>query len=88
MPNKTKNSTPQKVLAIRLSAIGDVAMTVPSIWSVTQNNPEVQVTLVSQGFARDIVDQIPGVLFFEVDTKKRHKGFFGLIRLFNDLKLF
>ena len=86
MPNKTKNSVPQKVLAIRLSAIGDVAMTVPSIWSVAQNNPNVQVTLVSQGFARDIVDQIPGVLFFEVDTKKRHKGIFGLFRLFNDLK--
>ncbi len=86
MPSKTKNSAPQKVLAIRLSAIGDVAMTVPSIWSVTQNNPDVQVTLVSQGFARDIVDQIPGVLFFEVDTKNRHKGIIGLFRLFSDLK--
>ncbi|MGE0078360.1 MAG: glycosyltransferase family 9 protein [Bacteroidales bacterium] len=86
MPSKTKNSTPRKILAIRLSAIGDVAMTVPSIWSITQNNPDVQVTLVSQGFARNIVDQIPGVLFFEADTKNRHKGFIGLIRLFNDLK--
>lgn len=86
MPSKTKNSIPQKVLVIRLSAIGDVAMTVPSIWSVTQNNPDVQITLVSQAFARDIVDQIPGVLFFEVDTKKRHKGIVGLWRLFNDLK--
>ncbi|BDX37564.1 glycosyl transferase family 1 [Tenuifilaceae bacterium CYCD] len=86
MPSKTKNSIPQKLLVIRLSAIGDVAMTVPSLWSISQNYPDVQVTLVSQGFARDIVDQIPGILFFEADTKKRHKGLRGLIRLFNDLK--
>lgn len=86
MPSKTRNSVPQRVLVIRLSAIGDVAMTIPSIWSVTQHNPGVRVTLVSQGFARDIAGQVPGVQFIEADTKKRHRGIVGLFRLFNDLK--
>jgi len=77
---------PQKILVIRLSAIGDVAMTVPSVWSLTKNHPDVQVTFVSQGFARDIINQIPGVLFFEADTKKRHKGFWGIFKLYKEIR--
>lgn len=88
MRRKAKNKSPlipQKVLVVRLSAIGDVAMTIPSIWSVAKNNPEVQITMVSQAFARDMVNQVAGVVFFEADVKHRHKGILGLWRLFNDL---
>lgn len=81
-----KNSPlPEKILVIRLSAIGDVAMTVPTLWSLTNQYPGTQLTFLSQGFARDIVGQIPGLLFYQADTKNRHKGFFGLFRLFREL---
>ncbi|MEW5845207.1 MAG: glycosyltransferase family 9 protein [Bacteroidota bacterium] len=84
--NKKVNSYPKKLLVVRLSAIGDVAMTIPAIWSLVKNHPEVQVTFVSQGFARDIVNQLPGVLFVEASTKGRHKGLIGIWRLFSDLR--
>lgn len=84
--SKKVNSYPKKLLVVRLSAIGDVAMTVPAIWSLVKNHPDVQVTFVSQGFARDIVNQIPGVLFVEANTKGRHKGVLGIWRLFTDLR--
>jgi ADP-heptose:LPS heptosyltransferase len=84
--NRKVNRYPKKLLVIRLSAIGDVAMTVPAIWSLVKNHPDVQVTFVSQGFARDIVNQIPGVLFIEANTKGRHKGLFGIWRLYSDIR--
>lgn len=84
--NKKVNSYSKKLLVVRLSAIGDVAMTIPAIWSLVKNHPDVQVTFVSQGFARDIVNQLPGVLFVEANTKGRHKGLIGIWRLFSDLR--
>lgn len=82
-----KENKPKKLLVIRLSAIGDVAMTVPVLWSVVKHNPDVRVTFVSQSFARDIVSQIPGIQFYEADTKNRHKGFWGIFKLFRELKI-
>lgn len=81
-----KENKPKKLLVIRLSAIGDVAMTVPVLWSVVKHNPDVNITFVSQHFARDIVSQIPGIQFYEADTKNRHKGFWGIFKLFRELK--
>lgn len=75
-----------KIVVIRLSAIGDVAMTVPVIWSLVKQYPELQVTFVSQAFAKDFIEEIPGVLFFQADTKGRHRGFWGIYRLFCDLR--
>lgn len=84
--SKKTNGYPKKLLVVRLSAIGDVAMTVPALWSLVNNHPDVQVTYVSKGFARDIVNQLPGILFVEANTKGRHKGLLGIWRLFKDLR--
>lgn len=74
------------ILVIRLSAMGDVAMTVPVIRALIQQYPEVKITVVSRPFFKPFFEDIPRVHFFEVDTKKRHKGFFGLLRLFSELR--
>lgn len=76
----------QHILIIRLSAMGDVAMTVPVIRALTQQNTEMKITVVSRPFFKPFFDGIENVNFYEVDLKKRHKGFFGLLRLFFDLK--
>ena len=73
------------ILIIRLSAMGDVAMTVPVLRAFCIQNPAVKVTVVSRPFFKPFFDTIPNVSFFGVDLKKRHKGFLGLIRLFWDL---
>lgn len=74
------------VLVIRLSAMGDVAMTVPVIKALVQQNANVKVTVVSRPFFKPFFDEIDRVDFFGVDLQKRHKGFVGIYRLYKDLK--
>ena len=81
MSNKIKH-----IAVIRLSAMGDVAMTVPVMRAFVEQNPNVKITLVSRPFFKPFFDGIPNVDFFAVDVKQRHKGFFGLLKLFFDLK--
>ncbi|WP_084546075.1 glycosyltransferase family 9 protein [Flavobacterium fluvii] len=72
---------------MRLSAMGDVAMTVPVLRAIVQQNPEVKITVVSRPFFKPFFEGISNVSFFAFDEKQRHKGFPGLLRLFQDLKV-
>lgn len=76
----------QHIAVIRMSAMGDVAMTVPVICALVQQHPNVKITVVSRPFFKPFFDGIPNVNFFAVDVKERHKGFFGLLKLYSDLK--
>ncbi|HSD08616.1 glycosyltransferase family 9 protein [Flavobacterium sp.] len=71
---------------MRLSAMGDVAMTVPVLRAFTNQYPEVKITVVSRPFFKPFFDGIPNLTFFSFDEKERHKGFKGLLQLFKDLK--
>ena len=79
-------SKPKHILVIRLSAMGDVAMTVPVLRAFSLQYPDVRITVVSRPFFAPFFNEIPNVNFFGVDLKKRHKGFLGLLRLFSDLR--
>jgi ADP-heptose:LPS heptosyltransferase len=81
MQNKT-----QHIAVIRLSAMGDVAMTVPVIHALVQQHKNVEITVVSRPFFKPFFDGIPNVNFFAVDVKERHKGFLGLLKLYSDVK--
>ena len=74
------------VLIIRLSAIGDVAMSVPVIRAFTEQYPNCKITIVSKPFLRPLFDGIPNVSFFAAEVTKNHKGIIGLFRLFLELK--
>lgn len=74
------------IAVIRLSAMGDVAMTVPVIRALVKQNPSVKVTVVSRPFFYPFFADISNVNFFAVDVKGRHKGFLGLLKLYSDLK--
>ena len=71
---------------MRLSAMGDVAMTVPVLRAFVDQYPEVKITVISRPFFKPFFDVIPNLTFFAFDEKERHKGFLGLLRLFQDLK--
>ncbi|OMQ12325.1 glycosyltransferase family 9 protein [[Flexibacter] sp. ATCC 35103] len=71
---------------MRLSAMGDVAMTVPVLRAFVKQYPEVKITVISRPFFKPFFDGIPNLHFFAFDEKERHKGFAGLLRLFNDVK--
>ncbi len=76
----------QHILVIRLSAMGDVAMTVPVLKAFSLQYPNVKITVVSRPFFKPFFDDIENVNFFAIDLKERHKGFRGLLRLFSDLR--
>ena len=71
---------------MRLSAMGDVAMTVPVLRAFINQNPEVKITVISRKFFKPFFEGFPNITFFEFDDKNRHKGFLGLLRLFRDLQ--
>jgi ADP-heptose:LPS heptosyltransferase len=71
---------------MRLSAMGDVAMTVPVLRALVRQHPEIKITVISRPFFKPFFEGIPQVSFFEFDQKARHKGFVGLLRLFQDLQ--
>lgn len=76
----------KKILVLRFSALGDVAMTIPVIWSLKQQFPDTEITFVSRNFARPIIENVPGTIFFPLELNGRHKGFIGIFRLYTDLK--
>ena len=76
----------QHIAVIRMSAMGDVAMTVPVIRAFVEQNPNVKITVVSRPFFKPFFDGILNLDFFAVDVKQRHKGFLGLLKLYSDLK--
>ncbi len=67
------------ILIIRLSAFGDVAMTVPAISVLRDNYPSVKITILTTEFFSSLYNQIPNInfLFF----KSEHKSIYGLFRL-------
>ena len=71
---------------MRLSAMGDVAMTVPVLRAFVQQYPDVKITFISRPFFEPFFYDIPNVSFFAFDEKRRHKGFFGLFTLYKDLE--
>jgi len=66
--------------------MGDVSLTIPAIRAVIGSNPDVEMTVITRKFFAPFFYGIPRVHLFFPDFSKRHKGFFGLIRLYNDLK--
>ncbi len=74
------------LLVIRLSAMGDVAATVPILSALTQQYPDVQVTVLTKEFYGPIFSQLINVNVYIADIGGRHKGVFGLWRLFKELK--
>ncbi len=76
----------QHIAVMRLSAMGDVAMTVPVLRAFAKQYPEVKLTVVSRPFFKPFFEEIPNLSFFAFDEKERHKGFLGLVRLFLDIK--
>ena len=67
--------TPNHILVIRLSAMGDVAMTVPVLRVLSKTYPNLKITVVSKNKFRPIFKDIPYIHFLEADVYGKHKGF-------------
>ncbi len=74
------------ILVMRLSAMGDVALSVPVVASVLQQYPDVHITFLSNPRFAAMFEGLPRLEFFGVDTKNKYKGFFGIFSLWHDLR--
>jgi ADP-heptose:LPS heptosyltransferase len=77
--------TPTHILVIRLSALGDVAMTIPALRVFSNTYPDVKLTIVSRAFFKPLFDNIPNLNFLEADVYGKHKGL-GLLTLAKDAR--
>jgi ADP-heptose:LPS heptosyltransferase len=73
-------------LAIRFSAMGDVAMTVPVIKNALEQNPLLQITVVSNAFFKPMFDGLDRCHFHPAYLKEKHRGAGGMLRLYKELK--
>lgn len=75
-----------KILLIRFSALGDVAMLAPVLRLYAQEHPDDDLTVLSKPFHAPLFDDIaPNVYFLGRDPKRDYKGIRGLYRLFKEL---
>jgi ADP-heptose:LPS heptosyltransferase len=77
---------PKHILIIRLSLMGDVAVTVPVIRALRKKYPEVKITVLTRPFFAPFFRGIHNMRFFHLNLKVRHKGLWGLFRLASDAK--
>jgi ADP-heptose:LPS heptosyltransferase len=75
-----------RLLVIRTSAMGDVALTVPVLQGMREQHPEVEMTFLTRAAFKPFFPSVSGLDLFFPDYKKRHKGIYGLMRLFADIK--
>lgn len=72
----------RNVLVMRLSALGDVAMTIPVLYPVCRANAGTRFVMLTKKWPASMFHDRPDNLeVLGIDVKKEYKGVFGLIRL-------
>ena len=74
------------VLVCRLSALGDVAMTIPVIYSAARENPDTRFVMLTSKRIKEIFINTPANLEVIGIKKDKYKGLGGTIRLFREVR--
>ena len=80
------DSIQQKILVLRFSALGDVALTVPVIKAFLAANKDVSIVMASEKQCAGLFSGIDRLTFEGFDLKTEFKGFIGIFRIFNLLR--
>ena len=76
----------EHLLIMRFSALGDVAMTVPVVYSLASQYPNLRITMLSKPFARPFFENLaPNVGFMAADINNEYHGVRGLNSLYRRL---
>lgn len=74
--------TNKRMLVIRFSALGDVAMTLPVVYSLAKQYPNLRITMLTTPFfARLFINKPENIEVMVVDLKSAYHGSKGLFRL-------
>lgn len=75
-----------RILVIRLSALGDVAISVPLVNALAEQYPEHEFLMVSKLAMSGLFENAPSnVRFKTAELYDRHKGTWGMYKLFRDI---
>ena len=75
-----------RILVIRFSAMGDVALTTPVISGIEMSHPDAEIVMLTRPAFKSFFAEDDRFKLFLPDFNGKHKGFIGIIRLFIDLK--
>ena len=76
-----------KILIIRFSALGDVAMTIPVIYSLAKEFPMHEITVLSRSNFQQLFQELPSNVHYKgVDLNEKYKGIPGLNLLYKELQ--
>jgi ADP-heptose:LPS heptosyltransferase len=74
------------ILVIRLSAMGDVAILVPVLHALLEQNKGIKITVLTQKKFSPLFQGLKNSTVYLAETKTKHKGFLGLYKLYKELK--
>ena len=83
MGRNSRNS--ESIVVIRLSALGDVAMTVPVLIALREKYPSLEITMISNSRYAPFFSHISNINFHAAKVKDQHKGLFGLFELYREI---
>jgi len=81
IPDRSK-----RLIVLRFSALGDVALMVPVLMAFLETYPDYSVTLVTRPRFSPIFNKIEGVNVLEARLEGAHKGIIGLFRLHRSIR--
>ena len=74
-----------KIIVLRFSAMGDVAMAASVLKEFSLQNPDVELIMVSRQSFEPFFSDIKNLSFHPIQPKNAHKGVVGLFSLFKEL---
>lgn len=78
----------KRIIVTRFSAMGDVAMVASVLKEFQKQHLDTEIIMVSRTPFQAFFQNIPRVKFHAIDPKIKHKGIFGLFKLFRELKAY
>ncbi len=83
--NSTATGVPRSVLVVRFSALGDVAIAVPVLYSVCLAYPATQFVMLTRKLPAKVLVERPANLIVEAVDTAAYKGVGGVLRLAREL---
>jgi len=78
--------SPEHIAVIRLSAMGDVAMTVPVLLKLIKTYPDLKITVITRNTFKPLFSKLENVSVLEADVRGKHKRLSGVIKLAKEAK--
>ena len=76
----------KEVVIVRFSALGDVALCIPVLYTACESNPHTQFTFVTrQAFTQILINRPANLNVVGIDLKNDYKGIGGMVRLAGEL---